>query len=235
MEWDIAYSTTQDELVNSEYGRGVQDLLRKANAIEDDAERQRYVERVVDLMLQIQPEIKTQENYIERLWRHAFAIAGEHLNVEIPEGVTIIEEEVAKHPDPLPYPDQSQFRMRHYGQNVQALIKAAVTLEDGPEKDAATYTAAYYMKVALDTWDQGKFVNEDMIRKDLHEMSGQQLVLAPEIKIGTPGPNQPEQNINLRKRKKKNKNRNKSQNNNQQKQRSSYGNSNNKRRSKRRR
>ncbi|MEO0732361.1 MAG: DUF4290 domain-containing protein, partial [Bacteroidota bacterium] len=72
MEWDIAYNTTRDDLVISEYGRGVQDLLRKANEVEDDTERQAYVERVIRLMLQIQPEVKTQGNYQERLWRHAF-------------------------------------------------------------------------------------------------------------------------------------------------------------------
>ncbi|OAV46230.1 DUF4290 domain-containing protein [Lewinella sp. 4G2] len=233
MEWDIAYNTTQAQLINSEYGRGVQDLLRKANAVEDDAERQQYVERVIQLMLQMQPDIKTQENYIERLWRHAFVIAGEPLNVEIPEGITIEEEAEKERPTPLPYPDQAKTRMRHYGQNVQQLIKAAVALEEGPQRDAATYTAAYYMKVALDTWDQGKFVNEEVIRKDLYEMSEKQLVLAPDVKIGTPGPNQPDQNINLRKRKKKNK-----RNNQQKKQKpSAYGNggSKNKRRNKRRR
>lgn len=233
MEWDIAYNTTQSELVNSEYGRGVQDLLRKANAIEEVTERQQYVERVIALMLQIQPETKNQENYEEILWNHAFAIAGEPLNVEVPEGVTIKKAEEVVRPDPLPYPDQTQARMRHYGQNVQLLIKAAVELEEGPKKEAAIYTAAYYMKVALDTWDQGKFVNEDMIRKDLYEMSGQKLVLAPDIKIGVPGPNQPEQNINPRKRKKNKSKRNNNKNNNQKSQKSSYG--NNKRRSKRRR
>ena len=234
MEWDIAYNTTQDTLVNSEYGRGVQDLLRKANAMEDDDERQQYVERIIKLMQQVRPEVKIQENYLERLWSHAFAIAGEPLNVTVPEGITIIVEAEATQPDPLPYPDQQKTRMRHYGQNVQQLIKAATELEDGPEKDAATYLAAYYMKVALDTWDQGKFVNEDMIRKDLYEMSGKALVLAPDIKIGTPGPNQPDQNIKPRK-KKKNKRSKKSGGNNhhQQQKKSNYGNS--KRRSKRRR
>ena len=206
MEWDIAYNTTQDELVISEYGRGVQQLLRKANEVEDDAERQAYVERVLGIMIEMQPDVKNQENYQERLWRHAFQIAGEPLMVTVPEGITIPaegEEEVQERPERLPYPNAEKQRMRHYGQNVQALIKAAVELEEGPARDKATYVAAYYMKVALDSWDQGKFVNEDMIRKDLYEMSDRQLVLAPNIRIGTPGPNQPKQDINLRKKKKK--------------------------------
>ncbi len=230
MEWDIAYNTTQDSLVISEYGRSVQELLQKANAVEDDADRQRYVERVITLMQQVRPEVKTQDNYLERLWRHAFAIAGEPLRVEVPEGISVQAEEEEEKRKPLPYPDQTTQRMRHYGQNVQQLIKAAKELEDGPEKDAATYSAAYYMKVALDTWDQGKFVNEEVIRKDLYEMSEKTLVLLPDVKIGSPGPNQPAQEINLRKRKKKKR----KPNNQQQKSKSNnYGGG--KRRNKRRR
>lgn len=212
MEWDIAYNTTRDELIISEYGRTVQDLLRNANGVEDDQERQAYVERVIKLMLQMQPGIKTQENYQERLWKHAFLIAGEPLNVTIPEGISVEAEEAAGRPDPIPYPSQEKSRMRHYGQNVQQLIKAARELEDGPERDHATLIAAYYMKIALSSWNSGKFVNEEMIRKDLYEMSEKTLVLLPDAKLGEPGPNQPEQHQTGR-RKKKKKNKNKSNNN----------------------
>ncbi|MBC6993928.1 DUF4290 domain-containing protein [Neolewinella lacunae] len=205
MEWDIAYNTTQEELIFSEYGRAVQELLRNANNVEDDDERQAYVERVIKLMLQMQPGIKTQDKYEERLWRHAFQIAGEPLKVQLPEGVTLEPATEEKELEPLPYPE-STVRMRHYGQHVQDLIKAAMAMEDGPERDLATYTAAYYMKIALSSWDQGKFVNEDMIRKDLYELSERKLVLPPDAKLGEPGPNQPAQHDD-KKKKKKSKNR----------------------------
>jgi len=203
MEWDIAYNTTQDELLIPEYGRTVQDLLRKANAVEGTEDRQAYVERVIKLMLQMQPGIKTQENYQERLWRHAFLIAGEPLNVTVPEGITI-EEEALEEASRLPYPDLNS-RMKHYGQNVQQLIKSASALEDGPEKDQATYVAAYYMKIALTSWASGQFVNEEMIRKDLYELSEKKLMLGPEVKIGVPDAKQPEQHPTGRRKKKKKK------------------------------
>ncbi len=203
MEWDIAYNTTQDDLLIPEYGRTVQDLLRKANAVEGAEDRQAYVERVIKLMLQMEPGIKTQDNYQERLWRHAFLIAGEPLNVEVPEGITI-EEEEQEAAVRLPYPSLKS-RMKHYGQNVQQLIQSAKELEDGPEKDHATYIAAYYMKVALTSWASGQFVNEEMIRKDLYELSDKKLMLGPEVKIGVPGPNQPEQHPTGRRKKKKKK------------------------------
>lgn len=203
MEWDIAYNTTKDPLVIKEYGRGVQDLLRRANAVEDDAERQAYVERVLEIMVEAAPDVKNQDNYRERLWKHAFQIAGEPLKVSVPEGIDVSPDAERERPERLPYPEGAKTRMRHYGENVQSLIRAAKELDDGPEKDLATYTAAYYMKVALDAWDQGKFVNEEMIRRDLYEMSDKQLVLAPNVKIGSPGPNQPKQDLKLRKKKKK--------------------------------
>lgn len=212
MEWDIAYNTTQDELIISEYGRTVQDLLRNANSIADDEERQRYVERVIKLMLQMQPSIKSQENYEERLWHHAFAIAGEPLNVKLPEGIEPKPEAEDVALEALPYPSNERSRMRHYGQNVQTLIAKGKGMEDGPERDLVTYTAAYYMKIALASWNQGKHVNEEMIRKDLYEMSDRTLVLPPDAKIGEPGPNQPAQHDNKRKKKKKNKKKSRSNN-----------------------
>jgi hypothetical protein len=205
MEWDIAYNTTQDELLIPEYGRTVQDLLRKANAVEGAEDRQAYVERVIKLMLQMQPGIKTQENYQERLWHHAFIIAGEPLNVTVPEGISMEVKEVDE-VHRLPYPDLNS-RMKHYGQNVQQLIKSAAALEDGPEKDQATYVAAYYMKIALTSWASGQFVNEEMIRKDLYELSEKKLVLGPQVKIGVPDAKQPEQHPTGRRKKKKKKGR----------------------------
>ena len=204
MEWDIDYNTSNAELIYSEYGRNVQDLLQKANEIEGDTERQAYVERVIKLMLQMQPSVKQQENYEERLWKHAFRIAGGELNVTVPEGIDAAPDPEGVSPEPLPYPDTSS-RMLHYGKNVLSLIDVGKKMEDGPERDLLTYTAAYYMKVALSDWRDGKFYNEDMIRKDLYELSDKVLVLPPSATIGEPNSNQPSQDNGLRRKKKKKK------------------------------
>ena len=221
MEWDITYNTSNDELIYSEYGRNVQELLQQANTIADEEERQQYVERVIQLMLQMQPSVKQQENYEERLWKHAFRIAGGELNVAVPEGINVTPDPEAVEPDPLPYPDTSK-RMLHYGKNVLALIEQGKTMEDGPERDLLTYTAAYYMKVALSDWRDGKFYNEEMIRKDLYELSDKTLVLPRDAKIGEPTGSQPSQDNGSRRKKKKKKgggnnsssNRNSSRSNN---------------------
>ena len=204
MKWDIDYNTSNAELIYSEYGRAVQELLQKANEIEGDQERQAYVERVIKLMLQMQPSVKQQENYEERLWKHAFRIAGGELNVTVPEGINATPDPEGAHPEPLPYPDTNK-RLLHYGKNVLALIEEGKKMEDGPERDLVTYTAAYYMKVALSDWRDGKFYNEDMIRKDLYELSDKVLILPPDAKIGEPTGNQPSQDNGSRRKKKKKK------------------------------
>ena len=204
MEWDIAYNTSKEELIYSEYGRTVQELLQKANEIPDADDRQAYVERVIKLMLQMQPSVKQQENYQERLWKHAFRIAGGELNVVVPEGINATPEAEAKTPEPLPYPDTNK-RMLHYGKHVLSLIEEGKKMEDGPERDLVTYTAAYYMKVALTDWRDGKFYNEDMIRKDLYEISDKVLMLPKDAKIGEPSGGQPSQDTGTGRRKKKKK------------------------------
>ncbi len=203
MEWDIAYNTSRDELLYSEYGRTVQDLLRNADQVADE-DRQAYVERVIKLMLQMQPGIKQQENYQERLWKHAFHIAGGHLDVVVPEGISAEPDEELPTADQMPYPELSS-RKPHYGRNILALIDAGKKMEDGPERDFLTYTVAYYMKVALSDWRDGKFMNEEMIRKDIYELSEKTLVLPPDAKIGSPNQNQPSQDDGVGRRRKKKK------------------------------
>lgn len=212
MEWDITYNTAKDPLLISEYGRMVQELLRQVNDTEDPKARQAFAERVVKLMLQIEPEIKEQEDYKARLWRHAFRIAGGGLEVEVPEGIDVAPKAEEEKPERLPYPEL-KMKWRHYGRNVQHLVAEAIKMEEGPEKDYATKIAAYYMKVAYVAWNKNSdFVTEEIIRQDLFEMSEGKLVLSPTVTLGTPKDGQPAQHDDRNKKKRKrghtNKNRN---------------------------
>ena len=207
MNWDIAYNTSQEELLFTEYGRTVQELLQKAHEI-PDADRQAYVERVIQLMQQMSPDVKQQENYEARLWKHAFKIAGGQLDVKVPEGIDATPEEEGESAPLPPYPTTDLKKRPVYGRNVLQLIERGKAMPDGPDRDYLTYMAAYYMKVALTDWNGGKFYNEDMIRKDLYELSDKQLVLPREAKLGSPSGNQPSQEDGLGKRKKKKKKKN---------------------------
>lgn len=212
MEWDITYNTAKEPLLISEYGRMVQELLRQADAIEEDEKRQAFVQRVIKLMLQMQPRVKEQEDYMARLWRHAFRIAGD-LKVNVPEGIDVSPKPEEEKADRLPYPNL-KMKWRHYGRNVQELVTEAIKLEDGPKKDYLTKIIAYYMKVAQMTWNRSSnFVNEEAIRTDLYEMSEGKLVLAPNVQLSNPRDGQPAQHDD-RKKKRRNRGYNKRKNRN---------------------
>lgn len=211
MKWDIEYNTAKEPLLISEYGRIVQELLRRADQVEDDTERQRYVKRVVKLMLQMQPQVKEQEDYLARLWKHAFRIGGE-LNVPVPEGIDVTPKPEGEKAPKLPYP-AIKMKWRHYGRNVQRLVAEAIQIEDEAKRDAATKIIAYYMKVAYTTWNKGGYVTEELIRQDLFEMSEGKLVLSPNVQLGKPRDNQPAQHAERRKKNRRNRNNKKGRNN----------------------
>lgn len=212
MDWDITYNTAKEPLLISEYGRMVQELLRQHNEIPEGPERKRYVDRVIKLMLQMQPQIREQEDYKARLWKHAIRIAGE-LGVEIPEGIDVTPKEETDLAVKLPYP-AVKMKWRHYGRNIQSMVAKTIGMEEGPEKDYATKIIAYYMKVAYVAWNRStNFVTEEVIRADLYEMSEGKLVLSPTITLAAPKDGQPAQHDD-RKKKRRNRGYNKRKNRN---------------------
>ena len=63
----------------------------------------------------------------------------------------------------IPYP-VSEARYRHYGHNVQVLIKKALEMEPGEKQDGFVRTIGSYMKLAYRTWNKEHFVSDDVIK-----------------------------------------------------------------------
>ena len=99
----MEYNSQRKLLIIPAYGRNVQRLILHAKTIEDDEERQAYVERIVALMEQIHPQTRDLEAYKEKLWKHIFRIAKYDLNVTPPSGIIPAPEDVNKRPEIIPY------------------------------------------------------------------------------------------------------------------------------------
>lgn len=178
----MEYNSQKDQLVIPEYGRNVQNMIRYAKTIEDDEKRQRVIEGVIKLMMQMNPQNKNLVEYKERLWKHLFHIADYELNVTPPEGIVISKEEAAKRPEPLEYPAY-ETRYRHYGHQVQILIKKAVEMEDPEKKAEFVRVIAAYMKLAYRTWNPDANINDNIIKADLIKISDKQLEMDAEEPI----------------------------------------------------
>jgi hypothetical protein len=181
-EFELEYNSSRENLTIPEYGRNVQNLINYAKGIEDDDERQIFVEKVVRLMLQLNPHSKNLDDVREKIWLHVFRIADYDLNVTPPKGISVSPEMKRKKPEIVPYPP-NQMRFRHYGGNVHAMIKRAREMEEGYLKDSFVEVIGSYMKMAYRTWNTEHFVSDDVIIDDLESLSDGELKLTDSAEI----------------------------------------------------
>ncbi|TAK38580.1 MAG: DUF4290 domain-containing protein [Saprospiraceae bacterium] len=172
----MEYNSSKEFLIIPEYGRHVQNLINHIKEIENPDERQHFAERIIDLMMQMHPQNRNLEDYVDKLWRHLFQIANYELDVTPPGGVKPTPESSHKKPERVEYPSKDT-RFRHYGSNVQKLIAKAISMEDGRKKDAFVQVIGSYMKLAYKTWNREYYVSDDIIIDDLEHLSGARLKL----------------------------------------------------------
>jgi hypothetical protein len=173
----LEYNSEREDLIIPEYGRNVQKMINYAKTIEEPRRRQRCVEKVVDMMMMMHPQNRNLEDYREKLWKHVFRMAEYDLDVKPPFGEIPKPDDARKHPDKIEYP-VTEARFRHYGHNVQVLIKKALSMAPGSKRDGFVNTIAAYMKLAYKTWNRDYYVSDDVIKTDLESLSNGQLTFA---------------------------------------------------------
>ncbi|MBK7869964.1 MAG: DUF4290 domain-containing protein [Saprospiraceae bacterium] len=171
----LEYNSEREDLIIPEYGRHVQKLINFAKTIEEPDKQAVFIERIIDLMMQIYPQSRSVEDYREKLWKHIYRIANYNLVAIPPSGVQPKPSDAVKKPEPIGYPlFEAQFR--HYGHNVQKLIHKALSMEAGPKRDGFVEVIGSYMKLAYKTWNKDHYVSDDVIKQDLAVLSDNQLI-----------------------------------------------------------
>jgi len=84
-------------------------------------------------------------------------------------------------PAPLPYPKTAS-KYRFYGNNIQIMIDTALSWEEGDLKNALIFSIANHMKKCYLNWNKDT-VDDVVIFKHLHEISGGKIDLSPEKEI----------------------------------------------------
>lgn len=169
----LEYNTQRNHLKLREYGRNVQNLVAHIKTIEDKEKRNKYAGLLVDLMKMINPEFNKDANeYTQKVWDDLFIISDFDLDVEspfpIPES-TILD----RKPDRMKYSSNS-ITFRHYGKNIEILIKNAVALEDEKEKEGAVIAIGKLMKSFYLTWNKDT-IEDEQVLKNIKRLSNDQL------------------------------------------------------------
>lgn len=170
------YNTEREQIVLKEYGRNVQKLVNHVMSIADEDERTRKAHQVVQFMKQINTAYKDNEDNNNKVWSDLYIISDYKLDLkdapyEKPE--RSIRE---RRPEPVPYTREENIRYKHYGRNIELLIKEAIAKEDPEEKEKATIYVGKLMKRFYGTWNKEN-PDDLVILRHLREMSGGKLDL----------------------------------------------------------
>lgn len=170
----MQYNTKREQLYMPEYGRHIQRLVRYAKTIENKEKQKAVIDEILELMASINPNAKNVADYEHKLWDHLHVISNFELDVES-DYPKPTKEEIFKKPDKLPYPN-NPIKYRHYGKNVERMIKKAAQIEDEEMQEAFTEVIASFMKRTYENY-HNESVNDDIIKEDLVNMSDGELSL----------------------------------------------------------
>lgn len=212
----MEYNTEREKIVISEYGRNIQVMIRHLMDIEDRKQRTEAAYFIVNVMAQMNPQVKESNDYMHKLWDHLHIIAKYELDVDGPYPKPTPEMQKKK-PEHVGY-QKNNIRYGHYGQYIYDVVKKVKEMEDGPKKQAILINIANQMKRDYLNWNRDT-VNDLLILDDLYKISGEEITLPMETKliptneILNKSQNQQQQQQN-QKKKNGNNNNNKKNNNN---------------------
>ena len=170
------YNTQRKKMSLPEYGRNVLKMIEHIKTIKDPEERNRAARSIIQIMSNLNPNLREVTDYKHKLWDHLMIIADFDLNVDSPYPAPDRTKLDAK-PNQVPY-HNGEITYAHYGRIVPALIEAASAMDDGEEKEYLTVLILNQMKKDYVTWNKATVADELIIR-DLSAISGGRLK-APE-------------------------------------------------------
>ncbi|MCA6073845.1 DUF4290 domain-containing protein [Fulvivirga sedimenti] len=148
----MIYNTSQSQIVLKEYGRNIQNIVEFIKTVEDKEKRTELAHVTIELMKQIAPAVKETTETNQKLWDDMYIIADFDLDIDSPYPMP--EREVlAKKPQRMPYVS-NRIKYKHYGRNLELLVKEALKKEDPTERENAIIYIGKLMKSFYTSWNK---------------------------------------------------------------------------------
>ena len=200
---ELEYNSSRNKLVISEYGRHIQKLVEHAMTLKDKEERQKMANGIIDIMGELNPQLRDVADFKHKLWDHLFVISNFELDVDSPYEKPIIEKLFEK-PEPLAYPN-SKIKYNHYGKVIELMIDEAIKMEEQELKSKLVIAIANQMKKSYVNWNLDT-VEDEIILNQLTKLSKGKLSVPEGTELSKFTPNPKQQNPHARKKKKNNRN-----------------------------
>jgi hypothetical protein len=200
---ELEYNSSRNKLVISEYGRHIQKLVEHAMTLKDKDERQKMANGIIDIMGELNPQLRDVADFKHKLWDHLFVISNFELDVDSPYEKPVIEKLFEK-PEPLAYPN-SKIKYNHYGKVIELMIDEAIKMGDQELKSKLVIAIANQMKKSYVNWNLDT-VEDEVILNQLTKLSKGKLSVPEGTELSKFTPNPKQQNPHARKKKKNNRN-----------------------------
>jgi len=162
------YNTQRSGIILKEYGRNVQKLVDYIRTVPDKEKRTALANTLIDLIRQLNPAVKDQPENPQRMWDDLYIIANFDLDVNAPYPVPL-PEVLNKKPMKMLYP-QSDVRFKHYGKNIEKLVKEALKKDSPQDREEAVIYLGKLMKTFYGAWNK-EILDDSVILKDIKNMS----------------------------------------------------------------
>lgn len=171
---DQEYNTSLPKLIIPEYGRNVQKMVDYLLTIEDRDERNKQAQNLVEIIGNLNPQVRDVPDFKHKLWDHLFIMSDFRLDVDPPYPKPDIETFREK-PESVDYPANNR-RYRHYGNIIRQMIQYAVEQEPGDYKERLKVAIANHMKKTYLIWNKDT-VDDQVILNEMNELAEGQLKL----------------------------------------------------------
>ncbi len=171
----MEYNTSRPRMIIPEYGRNVQKMVDHLSTIEDRTERNQQTQNLIEIIGNLNPQIRDVPDFKHKLWDHLFIMSDFKLDVDSPFPVPT-PESLTERPEHVEYPARSH-AYRHYGNILKGMVKHCVGLEDGEYKERLVNAIANHMKKTYLLWNKDT-VDDEVILKQMRDLSDGQLDLS---------------------------------------------------------
>lgn len=174
MDNKFTYYSDQPQIIFKEYGRNVQKIADEILRVEDREKRTRMAFTLIELMKQLNPNVGDALDYVQKLWDHLHIITDFQLDVDgpypVPDRTILI-----KKPNLLTY-NQHNLTFRHYGYQMEQLVKKAIEITDPETRFSATVYIGRLLKMFYQQFNK-ELLEDVVVIEHIKRMSKGELLL----------------------------------------------------------
>lgn len=158
--------TNKHSVTLKEYGKNIQRLANHIAGIEDRDKRTQSAFALVELVKQLNPQMKTEND--QKIWDDIHIMSGFTLDVDGPYPKPE-KDLLFRKPQRVGYP-KGEVKFKHYGRNIEKLIERAIEIEDDEEQETAIIYIGQLMRSFHSTWNRDNF-DDAIIIDDIKTLS----------------------------------------------------------------